>query len=404
MGKKAWMRLRYLHPALAADVTPRGFQYVALADESDIDKWIETTFVVKDWDPSMESPGCLDFSIAPIVQKPMFYCFPHTKRFIFRTTHMQADGQAATVMLHDLLSEMKRLDAGGEVIRAPLGEEVQNLPYSAFDSAGITEEQQAKSAQLISSLPEPRVNEEAFEVPSENNALNPGAGKAQTLEFSEEQTLGLMGIAKRLRLGITPLIHAALLHAGKKLSPNSNGTIHSTGLVFSFRELCSGEPLNAASRAAAPRVCFWPVQVEMSDDFQRTARNLKHEYKAMAQRKKADMLGAMPQYLTKSASVLHETYFKGVAASFIGDLSDVFPETYGPFKIRDILMVATPADERIYTGIQTLGKKLFIRACYNQTYHSDSQIAEFLGLVRDCLYASAMLGVEKPDSSYMAKL
>ncbi|PYH98624.1 hypothetical protein BO71DRAFT_395002 [Aspergillus ellipticus CBS 707.79] len=171
---------------------------------------------------------------------------------------------------------MARLGSGGEAPEELLGTEVQNRASGAFDSAGIT-----VNSNLMSSLPAPRREGEAFEIPSTNNALDPGVGKTQSIEGSEGQTKDLIAIAKGLQLEITPFVHAALLHAGKKISPQTPNMNHSTVLIFSFRDRCVGQPPSTAGRAAALRIGFWPVQVNMSDDFQRTACRLKYEYNAL---------------------------------------------------------------------------------------------------------------------------
>ncbi|OOF90256.1 hypothetical protein ASPCADRAFT_519347 [Aspergillus carbonarius ITEM 5010] len=380
MAKNAWIRLRYLHPALAAEASQTEFRYLALENKLQLKEWLDETFVVKDWDPSMETRGCEDFSITPMRDKPMLYYFPSEKRFVLRTNHMHADGKAAVALFQDFFAEMARLGSGGEVINEPLGAEVQNLASSAFDLVGITPLGQDRS-NLLSCLPEPQADDEAFEIPSTNFTLDPGAGKTQSADFSREQTQEFLNRAKNMHLGITSFVHAAILHAAKIISPETDNRTHSTVLIFNFRERCFGQPPNATSRGAALRIGFWPVQVQISDEFLSTAFRIKREYNSLAEHKSA-VLAAMVPYLQKSVSVLSKTYFKGILPSFIGNMSNSFPETYGFFKVEKFWMVAVPTDERIYLGIQTFQDRLSVRACYNQSYHSDEQVAEYLKQIK----------------------
>ncbi|OKO93025.1 hypothetical protein PENSUB_1054, partial [Penicillium subrubescens] len=392
--KKAWIRLRYLHPSLATEVGQKEFRYMALKSKEDIENWLEKTFIVKECDSHAEVQGCQDLSIAPAAQSPVLYYFPGKKRLILRMDHMHGDGQAVVNMLQDLFTEIQRLNLGGGIVNEPWGAEVHNLASSAFDAAGITTLEDSWSSNLVSSLPQPRAEGEAFEIPSFNNTHPPGAGKTQSLDFSENETSELLDQAQKQNLGITAFVHAALLHAGKRISPNSESMVHSTVLIFSFRERCTDSPPNANARAAALRIGFWPIQVSMSDDFQRTALHIKHEYKSLAHRKSAALITMVP-YLQKCASALSQEYFKAILPSFIGNLSKVFPKSYGSFKVRDFWMAAVPTDERIYLGIQTFGNKLSIRACYNQTYHTDEQIANYLLQIRQEMYAGLTTDVEK---------
>ena len=377
--RKAWARLRYLHPSLGAEVGHKQFRYIPLKDQLDIESWLERTFTIKDWDSRTEVEGRQDLDVAPAASWPMLYYFPREQRLVLRMSHMYGDAQAVVVLLQDLFTEIQRLNSGGETANEPWGAEIQNLASGAFDAAGIT-------AVEDPSLPQPRAEGKAFEIPSFNNPNPPRGGKTQSLEFSASQTSELLHQAKKMNLGITAFVHAALLHAGKRISPRTDSTVHSTVLIFNFRERCTGSPLNSKSRAAALRIGFWPIQVLMSDDFHRTALRIKHEYKTLAHRK-SGILATMVPYLERCASSLSEEYFQGILPSFIGNLSKAFPNTYGSFRIREFWAVAVPTDERSYLGIQSYGDKLSIRICYNRTYHTDEQIASYLLSIRQEILA-----------------
>ncbi|OQE46106.1 hypothetical protein PENCOP_c001G01557 [Penicillium coprophilum] len=401
--KKAWIGMRYLHPSLATEVYPKEFRYMPLKSQADIDAWVEKTFIVKEWDASTEVQGCQDLGIAPSAKSPLLYYFPDKQKLILRMNHMHGDGRACVDLLQDLFNEIQRLNLGGETVKEPWGAEVPKLASGAFDTAGITALEDDWSSNLTASLPQPQANGEAFEIPSIDNTHLPGPGKTQSLDFSESETSELLDQTKKMNLGITAFVHAVLLHAGKRISPSSDSMVHSTVLIFSFREKCTGSPANANARAAALRIGFWPVQLSMSDDFQRTAFGIKQEYKALARQKSAAIATMVP-YLQKSVSVLSKDYFKGILPSFIGNLSNYFPKTYGSFKIRDLWMCAVPTDERIYLGIQTFGNKLSIRACYNETYHTDEQIADYLLHIKKEMYAGLTSDVEKLNFLSMLNL
>ncbi|OKL60045.1 hypothetical protein UA08_04967 [Talaromyces atroroseus] len=278
--KKAWARIRYLHPFLASEVGPKAFRYTPLQGQSDIDEWLQKTLIIKDWDSESEVQGCQDLAVAPATQAPRLYYFPGKRRLIIRMNHMHIDGHGLVSMLQDLFAEMHRLHYDGETVNEPWGEEVQNLASSAFDAAGIA----ALKDPCSLKLPQPRADGEAFEFPSINTTFPPASGKTQSLDFTESQTSEFLCHAKGSGLGITAFVHAALIHAGKAVCPSSRSTVHSNFIIFNFREKCTASPVNAHLKATALRIGFWPIQVHIDDEFRRTAFRVKHEYESLASR------------------------------------------------------------------------------------------------------------------------
>ncbi|KAE8383064.1 hypothetical protein BDV26DRAFT_287850 [Aspergillus bertholletiae] len=389
-AKKAWMRMRYLHPSLAAEVTGKSFQYVPLETQSDVEKWLEKSFVVKDGEPMADMQGCIDLSVIPVTENAVLYYFPADQKFMLRMSHMFGDGHWVIYFLQELFAEMSRLNSGGQVVQGPLGEEVHNLASSAFDAAGITMLPDPWSTKAQSLLPQPQASKPAFEIPCINNALPPGAGKIQSLDFSEDETSSLLKASRTMGLGITTFLHTAFIHAAREISPSSDSKVHSTVLIFSFRDQCIGLPPYAHDRGSSPRIGFWPVQVDISDDFHRTARRLKHEYEVLARQKPA-VLATMVPHLQRSIPILSDEHFRGILPSFIGNIpATALPNNYNFFKVRDFCMVAVPANERIYLGVMTFKNKLSINIAYNQTYHSDEQIAGYLGQIKREIYEGVM--------------
>jgi hypothetical protein len=379
--KKAWMRIRYLHPFLACEVSGQTFRYTPLKGQSDLDDWLKKTFIIKDWDDGSELQKHQDLTIEPGTKVPSLYYFRGKQRLFFRINHMLLDAYGAVAMIQDLFSEIHRLQSGGQIVNEPWGEEVRRLASGELDAAGIA----VPKDPWFSNMPQLRTDGQAFEIPSINNALPPGSCKTQYLKFSENQTSELLSRSKELGIGINPFIHTALIHAGKSVSPSSCGTVHSDFIIAKIREKCTTSPQNAHVRATALRIIFWPIQVHVSDSFQRTARGVKNEYQSLAGQKHAAIAKSIP-YSQKAISVLEKSIFRGILPSFFGNLSDIFPKTYGYFKVQDLWMVAAPTDERIYLGVHTFGSKLSIRACYNQTYHTDEQIANYLMQIKQEIY------------------
>ncbi|KKK15285.1 hypothetical protein AOCH_004259 [Aspergillus ochraceoroseus] len=389
LAKKAWIRMRLLHPLIGAKVQGDEFQYTAVSDPSTLHEWLDETFIVRDSETSLCTGEVQDLDVVPPTPGPILYYFPAEQRFVFRADHMFMDGHGMAILFQDFFREMERLDGGGKLQNDPRREEVQYLPPGAMKAAMIDdlggESNRTWSENLARSIPQVQSTREAVEIPSANGALDPGVSRVQCLGLSEEQTRDLLATAKRARLGLTPFLHAAFLHAGQKMSasrnPSGESTTHSTFLIFNLRDQCAGLPLNGTSRAVALRIGYWPVQVEIADNLSRTASALREEYVNLAQHKRT-AISAMVPYFRESMRVLGERhYYQGILPSFIGNFSDKVSDRYGAFGIREFWALVIPTDERVYLGIQTFRNRLFIRVSYNSVYHDDEQIAKYLRLI-----------------------
>lgn len=384
--KKAWMEMRYLHPTLAAEVLRNKFRYTAITEKFSITDWVQETFVVQEFGTTMGDGKYQDLSVAKRINCPTLYYYPSERIIFFRCNHLLIDGKGVVFLFQDLLTEMARLEAGGDIFHHPLGQDVKNLPSSTFDAAKISRSNPSWNENCLSKLPGFRENIEAFEIPSKNNMLEPGPGKVQSLELSEHETEDLMASAKRYDLGITVFVHAALLQAGKKFSPETNHTTHSTTLILNLRKYCRSSRSDADRRAIALRIGFYPVQVEIGN-FIETASHLKYHYK-MITSQAGTIMSIMPPLLEQSAAAWGKTSYKSIIPNFVGDLTPFLSGTYGSFKFKEFWAVGIPTDERVYLGIQSSSNKLSIRAAYNETYHDDQQLAQYLNLIKQELLAA----------------
>ncbi|KAL2847782.1 hypothetical protein BJY01DRAFT_246683 [Aspergillus pseudoustus] len=177
-------------------------------------------------------------------------CHPNEQKLVLRRNHMLGDGNGAVLLLQNLFAEMQRLSLGEEILNdGPWGAEVQSLASGAFDAARVPHsEDSSPTPRLL----QPQADSEIFQIPSVNTAHTPGANKTQSLDFSEDQTSEILGHAKTLNVGLTAFLHAALIHAGKKLAPRPGGAIRSTVLILNYRNRCTtNSPPTANSRAAA---------------------------------------------------------------------------------------------------------------------------------------------------------
>ncbi|EAW08587.1 uncharacterized protein ACLA_033230 [Aspergillus clavatus NRRL 1] len=386
LAKRAWIQMRYMHPALTVTADLRGFTYCPPHNQLEVDEWANKTFIVQESDSSMGDEDFQSFAGAPATEQATLYHFPKENRFILRSNHMLTDGHGVAMFFRDFLNEMARLESESEIIREPLDKEAQCLPCGIFECIS------AFSPHGTSTFSRPRLqpHEEAVIIPSKNSESDPGPGRAQFLKFSQQQTKEILAITKDSGLKLTAFLHAAIIHAGTKMTPCSPGTKHSTNIIFNLQKVCHGGPPNAESRASMLRIGFWPVQVQIEDNVYQTAARLKPEYSLIANQKEAVVAAMVPRLHQLTSVVGIRASYQGILPSFIGDISSMLLGIYGSFKTREIWMVALPLDERVYLGIQTFDGRLSIRAAYNETYHDDSQVAEFLEKIKQEIQIALM--------------
>ncbi|OJJ45079.1 hypothetical protein ASPZODRAFT_134506 [Penicilliopsis zonata CBS 506.65] len=377
--KNAWMRMRYLHPSLAAESTRAGFQYAPFTSRLSVEEWVEDTFVLSspEYGQELGVPASRSSSRVKLYYLPSQDGF----RLTLCADHMVLDGQGTGFLFHDLFTEMARLEAGGQVIHEPLGADLQRLPCGSFDTLGISARQQELLPPL--SLPPLRPDAKAFEtLPVTKNAAlaadQPGIGRTQAWTLSEEETSALFRAIKAQGLRFTPFVHAAILHAERKMNGRQlpANTTYGTSLIFDIRNQCRD------SHTAALRIGFWPIQLKLGDSIRQTAHQLNYEYTRLAQNKAAAILKMVP-YLRQAASV-YAAYTESIH-SFIGDYSLKVREQYGSFRVQDISAVAQPTDQRVYVGIQTFRDRLTFNVAYNDAFHDAAQVEEFLNLLRETI-------------------
>lgn len=330
------------------------------------------------------TPRVQDLAVAVPSQNVMLYYLPHKKQFIMRANHMLTDGHGLTMIFQTFFAEMDRLAAGKHAPHPEkLGAEVQLLSPGTFHAAGVDRLGEECLQSFQASLTNPQPTMEACEIPATYDAIESDPrGRSQALDYSTEETKRLINTSKLLGVGLTPLIHASLVHAAHLLGGKTDSAIHSTVLIFNARDECRRwSPNTTSAQAAALRIGFWPVQITIAEDIFQTAANFKGQYDLLA-RNKLPILASMVPHLEKSLPILAKNYFRSIIPSFIGNLSRKFPQRYRFFKVQKFWLVALPTDTRTYVGIQTFGNRLSIRLAYDERYHSDEQMAEYLRLIK----------------------
>ncbi|PLB51089.1 hypothetical protein P170DRAFT_474636 [Aspergillus steynii IBT 23096] len=371
-ARRAWEQMRHLHPMIAAEYDEKQQQYVYQSPISrrEVEEWLEQSFIV--------DSGCFhhparghDYGRVPASDRPVLYYFQGEGRFVLRCPHIHADGTATGILLKDFLSELttpRELEAGA------FGDEIRNLPPGAIEAARI----QVPSV----TTEDTRLSSREMHIPTSGETLSPKPGRLQVLAFSETGTATILQRGRQTGLGLTALVHTALLKACKAMtradSPPQDTHTSLTG--FNLRDRCDPSlPDAIGARAFAPRASMWPYQVRVGDYWE-TAQALKVEYRSLAQSKDRILEASVPCLRKFLPAWLEKEppFF----ASFIGDLSLLFGRSSGSLQVEEAWITLIPMTAMMYLVVQTFRGRLAVRLSYNEAYWRDEQVAEFLGRVK----------------------
>ncbi|OJI83135.1 hypothetical protein ASPTUDRAFT_44470 [Aspergillus tubingensis CBS 134.48] len=374
-ARSAWEQMRHIHPMIAAECDGQQYSYQSPVNRQEVEEWLNRSFIVSPG--HFHSPESVynDYSKVPVSGIPVLYCFREEHRLVLRCPHVYTDGRSTCFLLNEFLAELARISEGQEPPRKSFGDEVRNLPLGAVDAAKI----QQPTATDVSHSPVHFTGQE-MKMPTLGNPLTPKPGRVQVLQLSDCETTQILHRGRETGLGLTALVHAALLQACKDMRECPSQDIHTSVTGFNLRDRCDPSlPDSVGEEAFASRVSLWPYQVRVGD-FWDTAAALKGEYRNLAQNK--------DRLITESISCLNEflpsllqdepPFF----ASFIGDITPLWESSYGSLRVEEAWIALIPMTAMMYLVVQTFQGRLAVRLSYNEAYRSDKQVAEFLGRVR----------------------
>lgn len=374
-ARSAWEQMRQIHPMIAAECDGQQYTYQSPTSRREVEGWLDRSFVVTSG--SFHKPGRVynDYSILSPSDKPVLYYFRGESRFVLRCPHVHADGASTCILLNDFLAELACLCEGRQSASRPFGDEVHNLPVGAVEAAGI----QQPTATGSGHSPV-HISDHDLRMSTLGDVSDPKPGRVQVLQFSESETTQILHRGRETGLGLTTLVHTALLQACKNMRVSPSQDMHTSVTGFNLRDRCNPSlPDSIGGKAFASRVVVWPYQVRVGDYWD-TAAALKGEYRNLAQNK--------DQIIGKSIDCLREflpSLLKDEPpffASFIGDLSPFWSARYGPLQVNEAWITLIPMTAMMYLVVQTFNGRLAIRLSYNEAYRSDEQVAEFLERVR----------------------
>ncbi|OZJ04446.1 hypothetical protein BZG36_02817 [Bifiguratus adelaidae] len=380
--KEAWTTLRYDHPTLASNTDGTRKVYHVGNDE-ELERWLKETFIVNDVSVTAKQL----FSTLQPVKQVTLHLLLKSNELVLQSPHDRLDGIGCILFFDNML----------RVLASPrkvyFGDEAKNLS-PPLKVAARAPEPSDEQIMMLTKYMEHWVGS----LPSVGLAISgkgqiPGATRIRQVTLSENQTRMLVTTAKGLGLTPTHVVHAATILAAKKHGNHNDSAKYASFGLFNMRHQCE-PPFSSSKHPVSVYSYGWPVTVA-SGDFATISAQLKKYYREYAADQ--DSISVSIPYAKKLKSMLsvpppHPP--TDPILSSLGIVDSRLQKAYGPIEVQDFWFAVDMLTYQVEVFVWTFQGKLTIEACYNEEFHHDASIEEFLAMLKDILFAELKI-IEK---------
>ncbi|KAK7912069.1 hypothetical protein PG985_014550 [Apiospora marii] len=385
--RRAWAHLRFQHPSLAVEVAPppddTRLTYTVPADGAALEAWVDETFIVAA-DASSSADVISTFEPSPYAK---LVWIPRSGELLGHTTHWRTDGVGLGLLLVGLLAL-----ASGPPLADPAslawGTEIERLAPSVEEAAAMptesTPELKQRAAALVGTFAHALG---AIGIPCQGDAATPPAGtRSALLTLDEEETKRATAACRQLGVSMSAAVHASVAGANYALADEADRDKkhYSSTMRFGLRP-----HLSAPAAAAGLYTTGWMARVEAGMSWGERVRSYADEYGKGITR---DFIDAHREYAAQLGAMLRTLKPGGgpspsdVDISNMGVVDKMVPTFYGtPQAGFDVKAVGGGVEILSRQGIVyvwTFRGRLNLSVNYNEAYHSDEQMRNFVRAVR----------------------
>ncbi|KAH7090278.1 hypothetical protein FB567DRAFT_626283 [Paraphoma chrysanthemicola] len=444
--RQAWLRLRFEHPTIASYVDYDVEQgkwlksYTAFHRDSvdaQIEQWLDATFVLVDSRVS----GIEWCNLDPLAPKlpTLFVISPASTQeestekirrdLVIRSPHDIMDGLGTLQLLANLLKHASETFENPKSwsLTTP-GSEYRNLSPPLRIAAGIPPilalEQQDRLQSIISRNILSRQSIETMALPFKRGPTIPGKHQRIAQEFSAPDTTHLLQACKNINATITHVYHAAVACALRDLqlrTQQSRQTRFISYALINERPKCT-KPYSTPRHAASvyhsvsganlvldltiPSInqqvesqshqvfqAEFLTLVEQVQIFYHAIQNDKHHI-ALA----PSFFSMLTPHILNPTSAPHQRPIPApndapsVSISSLGVIDEIVTPRHGRFEVDN----AWVAGEELGTGLGvflgTWRGKLQVSAVWNEAWHDEGEVCEFLDACREVVWRGLGLG------------
>ena len=390
--RRAWAHLRFQHPSLAVEVAAppdndTTFVYTVPADGAALDGWVDQTFSVAA-DASSSADVIRTFQPSPFAR---LVWIPRSGELLGHTSHWRTDGVGVLLLLDAFLA-LASDPALADPASLAWGTEVERLTPCVEDAAAMptesTSELKARGAALVGTFAHAAG---AIGLPFLGDAATlPGGTRSASLVFDEAETKKIVAACKQHGVSVHLAMHASVAGANYALADAvDRDSKHYTSTVrFALRPYLPA-PYSTPAAAAGLYSTGWMTRVDPRMSWAERVRSYAGEYKKGvtrefldAHREYAAQLGAMIRGLKPGDGPPPSD----MDISSIGVVEKMVRNFYGTsqagLEVKAVGLGVEILSRQGTTFVWTFRDQLNLSVTYNESFHTDEQMQEFVRTVR----------------------
>jgi len=422
--RKAWKRLRYDHPTLAAPVeydpeTKRVKKvYRGLGAEGDGASWLNETFKIISNDiPGPEFANsdikvgrCATLYLITPPHSNVFQKDDLRRDIVFRSSHDLIDGMGTLTLLNNLLRHASA--AYASQIDHPdtvFGDEYKNLSPPFRIAAALPAHPSPAQAQKLQWAREAnaaaREATEAIAVPVKLRTDTPGKSRRVAIHLTELESARVLEKSKRLGASVTHTFHAGIALTVRNLQERRESEwegVYISYALTNLRGVCQ-PPYNYTLHAAAVyhgvsvQSLFVPVTIPAASDaatkqstaeFSEVLETVRSFYKGITY--DSDELSIMPSifasntppYPATSCPVPAPNAKPSASLSSFGIVDKIIQPEYPPFVVSEPWVTGSEYTTGLGVYLATWKGVIALSAAYNDAFHTEGEVVGFLEHVK----------------------
>ena len=412
--RTAWIQTRLDLPDLATTAESPGYrQYQVPQSQTDLDAWLDETFIVTD-DISGQKP----WFECPPSRHAVLYWIPTTCELVLYCSHWRLDGIGSLMVMQHILQLLveppKQIPTVGDFGLEPerlspdlsLAFRTPEDDWPSVDKQGRQRCDALKGVEIDNSFKLTRI-------PGSESKL-PARHQQTRLQFTIEESKQIFQRCCENGYSVTSAIHAAFVLA-LIITSNVEATTNDINSSFlalkrkSYTYASSGRvnfrptlppPCNTSAHASTLYVAIAPMTVPVNicscstEIYRETAKQFSISYRSMLEQVRNDPLAApsmnnmmvhLADDLDGLAVVLALPYITS-----LGVVNKVLPSEYSSYvdggsvsiKVKDFSFTSSHLGNSVAGYLFTFNDRLTLEAGYNETSYDKAVIERFLGNVR----------------------
>jgi hypothetical protein len=379
--RQAWTVLRYDHPSMASTILAGKRLYNVVTTKSELDKWIDETFLVVNQDAAELFPELYR------VKQLTLYLMPKSREIMLRCPHERTDGVGMIYMMNNLF----------ELLSSPrtvqFGDEVKNLSPSFTVAANIPEANERQVAKIMKELETFLAALPSIGLPATNTSSLPGKTRRATLGFSRGETDAIVRAAKVYEFTVTEVFQAAVILATKHLSKGGGAQKYSSFWLIDCRARCKA-PFDSNKHPMATYHWGGPIMISPTN-FLSTAIDVKKKYRDTRADEDllpsyAPLLAAMvvgfsqPSSAAPSSAPILSSL--GVLDSSLGALDSKLSGKYGSIGVKSFWLADDILSHHVETFLWTWKGTIELSGAYNEAFNEAGMVEKYLTTIKEMVF------------------